>query len=165
MHIPIPLTYRSVILLAVGLIVFGLYLVSIKFKDKNSFEKKSGQLTYIADSYHDLPTRHVGKFRYLALDTYPYIIEVFIGKDFGDFGAKFEQVDNLKIGDTVTIYYQDGSYIAEEHINRTVKYIDSKGMSYFEDGNGNIYIGASISIISLVLFPLSYYAKKKGQIS
>ena len=164
MHIPFPVTYKSINLLALVFIGFGLYMVSNNFKDKSSFENRSGHIVYLAESYHQLPLRYPGKYRYLGINTFPYIIEIFVSHDPSDFVPKHEQIDKLKIGDSITVYYKDGAYIAKEHILRTIKFIDKDGVSFYEDGNGDIFGGVLICGISICLFPLAYYAKKKGKI-
>lgn len=160
----IPLNFRNLVIVALVLMCVGAYIFTIKLKDKDSFEKISGKIIYLDDSYQELPHRQKDKYRYLSIDTYQYIIEIFIGKDFGDFAPKFEKIDKLNIGDSITVYYEESSKIYKTGVNRSVEFIDKGAENYYEDGNRTFYVGGFIIVVSFSLIPFGYYLKKKGKI-
>ncbi|MEP6512809.1 MAG: hypothetical protein ABJA79_02995 [Parafilimonas sp.] len=52
---------------------------------REKYEKINGRIYLIDKHFNNLPIRDNEKYRYIQIDTYPYIFEVFIGKDWGDF--------------------------------------------------------------------------------
>ena len=50
-------------------------------KDKSDFEQITGIIKYLDKKYQEFPNRHQGKYRYLLIDSYPKIFEIFIGKE------------------------------------------------------------------------------------
>jgi hypothetical protein len=136
----------------------------MKFMSKDSFTKISGRITYLENHYHQFPLRDFGKYRYIALDTYPYIIELFVGREAGDFSPEFENLGGLKIGDTVSIYYDVNSDISQEQINRTTEYIYKGDICFFHNGNSSFYVGIFTLILTSLCFIFLMYQKKKGKI-
>ena len=159
-----PTNFKKLLISLFILLCLGAYLTSIKFMSKDSFTKISGRITYLENHYHQYPLRDFGKFRYIALDTYPYIIELFVGKDAGDFSPEYENLGGLKTGDEITIYYDDDSDISKENINRTTEYIYKVNICYFHNGNNSFYVGIFILIMTCLGFIFLLYQKKKGKI-
>jgi len=98
-----------------------------------------------------LPVRHHGKYRYLEIDGYPYPFEIFVGNEPGDFKPKYERIDNLKQGDTVSIFYYETENTKNEGINRFIQFIDKDGQSFFERGNSNKLMGIAFIGLSIML--------------
>ena len=163
--IVLPLRFRVIIALCIVIsIAMGIAMMRDS-KPKYNYEQVSGTIVSIDNHFRNQPTHDVGKFRYLQLDTYPYILELFIGKDFGDFKPKFEQVDNLHTGDVVTVYYYDTNDIKSDGINRHVKFIDKAGENYFAAGSAMHYVGLFIIVSCILLSLLSYYGWKQNKIA
>ena len=89
----------------------------------------------------------------------------FIGKDWGDFKPKFEKVDDLKIGDSVTIYFDENFKTESDTINRLAYFIDRGQEPIFVKGswekNFAYFIFGSVLIILFVLV----VAKRKSKIT
>lgn len=164
MIIPIPIRFRVIAI--VSLILTGVFLFYIQrdSKEKNDYEKLTGILTYIEPEYGDYPVRHIGKYRYLQIESYPFPFEIFIGKDFGDFKPKFEQIDKLKTGDVVTLYYYETENDRRSGINRNVQFIDKNGISYFERGSSKNVMAVVMIFVCFALIGFSYYGFRKGKI-
>ena len=161
--IVLPFRFRSVIAVTVVVcLAMGFFMVK-DTQSKDKFEKISGHITYLEKKFNDLPNREAGKFRFLKLDNYPYAIELFVGKDLGDFKPKFEQVDNLKVGDPVTVYYYETNSDRNDLINRHVKFIDRQGINYFEQGSSLITIGIIVIVLCVLLDAFCFYLWKKGK--
>jgi len=131
-------------------------------KPMNEYDNINGKISYIGETYENLPNRNFGKYRYILLDSYPSVIEVFIGKETGDFKPKYENIDNLKLDDSIAIY---GDNLSENlYINRGVLFIKKENELYFEQGNSKVGLGIGIILISIFLSILGYVLMKKKKI-
>lgn len=113
--------------------------------------------------YRQLPVRDAGKFRYLKLDNYPYVFELFTGKDPGDFSPKLSRIDELKKGDKITIYMYESNDINRDGINRNAMFIDRNGTSYFQKGNSKQLLGIIMIALLFGLIIFCYALWKKGK--
>src|SRR5688572_31445043 len=105
--IPIPLNLRGIIAVSILLTVMTIVYIQMNSKGKFEYEKTTGKILYLEKELGQLPVRHVGKYRYLQVDGYKYPFEIFVGNESGDFKPKFEQIDNLKPGDIITVFYYE----------------------------------------------------------
>jgi len=157
-----PIFLNSLIGLSFALFL-GIFLLFRATKDKSSFEKIRGSIVFF-NKENGLHT-NTTKFRYLKLDSYPKTFELFIGKGWGDFKPKFEKVDELKIGDTVTIYYDENFKTKSDPVNRLAYFIDRGQEPIFIKGGWEKYLAyfifGSVILILLVLI----VAKRKSKIS
>lgn len=96
-------------------VMMGVFLFQ-NSKEKDEYMSVTGHIEFIENTYENHPSRNLGKYRYLILDTYPYPFELFIGKDAGDFKPKFEQIDNLKPNDLITVYFYETNNTHQEQI-------------------------------------------------
>ncbi|WP_256010323.1 hypothetical protein [Desertivirga xinjiangensis] len=125
--------------------------------------KASGAIRYINKTYQDLPNRDFGKYRYLQIEGFPETIELFIGKESGDFKPDLEKIDELKVGEEVTVYYSDGINSENDGIQRLVQYIDRGREPVFKKGSWDKTLGfivaASGGLILVGLFVLRKFGK------
>ncbi len=147
----------TIIVLAFGVLMRGQ-------KDKNEFYKAAGRVTYLAKTYQELPVRHAGKYRYLQIDTYPKVFEVFIGNESGDFKPDFEQIDQLKVGDPLLIYYDETPREDDTRINRLAQYIDKDQQPYYIRGSWDKYMGYFLMGTGVALGIWLLYLRSKGKI-
>lgn len=145
--ISIPLNLRGIIAVSIALSIGMIFYIQMNSKKKFEYEKTAGPITYLDKQLGQLPVRDMGKYRYLIVDDYEYPFEIFVGNESGDFKPKFEQIDNLKLGDTITVFYYQTEDTKNEGINRFIQFIDKKNDSYFERGNSSKTLG--IVVISL----------------
>jgi hypothetical protein len=143
-------------------LTFGLLLRGQK--EKKEFYKIAGRITYLGKTYQEFPTRHAGKYRYLQIDTYPKVFEVFIGNESGDFKPDFEQIDQLKAGDPLLIYYDEFSGEDDPRINRLAQYIDKDQQSYYVRGSWDKYLGYFLMGAGVAIGILLLYLRSKGKI-
>ena len=141
--------YTKAILGAIVIFILTGKILVQGAKEKNELPNVKGEITFIDSSYQDLPNRNFGKYRYILLDNYSKVIEVFIGKGAWDFKPEFERVDELKVGDEISVYYFDNE-INDIQVNRLIQFIDKGNVSYFVRGKSNDYI-AYFCIVSAVL--------------
>lgn len=149
--ISILLNLRSIILVSIALIAMAVMYMNLNSKEKSDYEKRTGQITFLDKQYEQLPVRDLGKYRYLKIDSYEYPFELFIGNASGDFKPKFEQIDQLKQGDTITVFYYETESTLNEGINRFIQFIDKENSSYFERGDSSKTIGWVVISICILL--------------
>ena len=139
--IPIPLNLRGIIAVSILLTVMTIVYIQMNSKGKFEYEKTTGKILYLEKELGQLPVRHVGKYRYLQVDGYKYPFEIFVGNESGDFKPKFEQIDNLKPGDIITVFYYETEHTRSEALNRFIQFIDKKNESFFERGSSSKTLG------------------------
>lgn len=151
---------------AIAILVLGFSILQRGQKQKHEFDSITAPIISIDRTFPGAFNRHEGKTRYVQVGRYPKAFELFIGKGIGDFSPAFENVDALKAGDIVTIYYDEEQSNAADagEVNRLAQFIDKDGQPYFIRGSkdklgGYGFIGAGI-LIGIALLVL----KKKGTI-
>lgn len=133
-------------------------------KDKSEFKKVSGNVVYLNQTFQELPNRNKGKYRYLMIDNYPKAFEIFIGKDPGDFKPEYEIIDSLKVGDEISIFYDESNREKDPRINRLLQYIDKQNQSYYIRGKRDKYFGYFGIMAGLLIGVWIFYLKRKGTI-
>ncbi len=148
------------------IIALGFVILTRGQTQKHSFNSITAQIISIGRTFPGAFNRHEEKIRYVQVGNYPKVFELFIGHDTGDFSPALEQVDALKAGDIVTVYYDEEHTKAADTdtVNRLAQFIDKDGKPYFIRGNKDKYggygiIGAGV-LIGLTLLVL----KIKGTI-
>jgi hypothetical protein len=143
-----PIFIKSLIA-SIGITVFGIYLYVGSLKTKNEYETVSGRIDYIGESFDNLSPRDT---RFIHIEGYPQVFQVFVGKETGDFSPKFEQLDKLKIGDAV-IAYHSGTLAFQKNkdarLDKHLEYLDKDNKPYYIKGDKNklgglFFIGAGI---------------------
>ena len=162
--IVLPLRFRVILIVALCLGAFAVWKMNQDSKPKEQYEKLSGTITYIDKRLGALPNRDLGKYRYLKIDNYKYPLEIFIGKDAGDFKPKFEKIDSLKVGDAISIYHYSSDDTQNQGINRVIQFIEKNNVLYFERGDASKIIGISILALSIGLIIISLIALKMKKI-
>lgn len=152
-------------LLIVG---FGIYLAIRGSKEKTEFNSITGEIDYFDKTFQERNYRNKGNHRFIHIVDFPLVFDIFVGKESGDFSPKFEQLDNLNLGDAIAVYYDDKTPLQKNvdlRFNKTVQFIDKNGEAYYIRGNkdkygGYLFIGIGIMLaISLVVL------KKFGKIT
>ena len=153
-------------LYGLGFTVFlGVFIIARSEKSKSEFTKVSGRLISINNSNQFAPRQDTSKFRYLLIDSYPKIFEIFIGKDFGDFKSKFENIDNLRANDDITIYFDNNFQTEDDPINRLTYFIDKGQERIFVKGTWEKNMGIFLTGLSLLIFVALLILKQKGKIA
>jgi hypothetical protein len=132
-------------------------------KEKNEFHCLAGTITAIEKSYQELPIRHQGKYRYLTLDKYQKVFEIFIGKDPGDFKPALEKIDELKIGDNILVYFDEDP--SDTRINRLIQFIDKDSSPYYTRGSHDKMFGYILIATGLMIGILLLVLKDTGKIT
>ncbi|WP_138992788.1 hypothetical protein [Larkinella sp. C7] len=147
------------------ILLLGSILLLRGEKDKNEFHSISGKIIYQGKQFEQHPNRDLGKYRYIQVKEYPYPFEIFIGKDAGDFKPKFERIDELKVGEVITVYYDETQNTKDERLNRLVQYIDRKTEPYYARGTWDKTLGKFIIVCGLLIATAVFFLKKAGKLS
>lgn len=133
----IPLNLRGLIATSLGISILMIVYMRMNSKTKHEYSQSTGEVIYLNQELGNLPLRDPGKYRYLQINGYDYPFEIFVGNESGDFKPAFEQIDQLKTGDKISVYYYETDNTYQEGINRFIQFIDKDGVSYFERGDSS----------------------------
>jgi hypothetical protein len=159
-----PIFLKSVLSIGAVLVLSVLMMVR-GTKDKREFYEVSGRITYLEKTYGELPNRSHGKYRYLQVENFPKVFEIFIGKDAVDFKPKYEKLDALKVGDAISVYYDINPIEDDPIINRLVFFIDKDNEGVFILGNkyntlGNVILSSCVIFLGILII-----LKRQGKIT
>ena len=137
----------------------GMYLLTRSEKAKTEFSKANGPIVYFDSVYSNLPARNHGKYRYIIVEGTERVFQIFVGNDPGDFSPEFSRIDELAVGDTVDLYYDDNSYTSKQEVNSLTRFIDRREEPYFIQGAGTdkklgyviLGLGATLLIVVIAL--------------
>ncbi len=121
------MSVRRVIIASLMVLGIGIFVIVNNSKEKTDYNKVSGTIEYLGKDYQNLPIRHKGDFRYLKVDTYPYMFEIYEPNSM----PTEKTIDNLSIGDAIDVYYYETSNTRTEGINRYTQFIDKDKQPHF----------------------------------
>jgi hypothetical protein len=156
--------FYKLILGCIVIIGFGIYLSVRSGKEKTEFNNATGKIDFLEKTFGNLKKRD---HRFIHIKDYELVFDLFIGKKTGDFNPKFEQLDKLKLGDEITVYYADKTPLQKNQnlsLNKTVQFIDKKGEAYFIKGNKDKYGGYFFIGIGVLTMIMLLIGKKLGKI-
>lgn len=149
-----PNYFFQLIAVSIFSIAIGILHWQYNSKEKSEYTKSEGTLTYYAKEYLNYPANDPGDYRYIKIDNYPYMFEVYKPNSF----PSDRDLDDLRIGDQIEVYYYETNDTYKRQINRFSKYIDSNGASYFISDdfqkNGGLFLvglGILIAITAVIL--------------
>lgn len=151
---------RGIVLFTLVTIGLGVWLIYRSSKEKHQYDKSTGIVEYVDKTYEDLPSRDKGKFRYIIIDTYDYLFEIYApnSKDTP------RTIDDLKIGDQIDIYYFENSSTHKTGINKFVQFIDVNNQPYFIRNEFQSKLGLALIILSILPSLIAYFGWKKGKV-
>lgn len=155
------------LLACVFIIGFGIYLSIRGSKEKVEFQNVSGKIDYLDKTFGEINYRNKGNHRFIHIVDFPLVFDIFVGNEPGDFGPKFEQLDKLKIGDEITVFYAEKTPLQRNQdlrFNKTVQFIDKNGEAYFIRGNKDKYGGYFFIGIGILLALTLLILKQNGKI-
>ncbi len=151
----IHMSVRGVISISLVIVGLGIFVVVNNSKNKHEYDRATGIIEYFDKEYQDLPIRHKGDFRYLKINSYPFVFEIFEPNSI----PTDKSLGNLQIGDTIDIYYYETSDTKKSALNRYTQFIDRKGEPYFirdsfQKQLGYVLIGLCllINIMAIILW-------------
>lgn len=100
----------------------------------------------------------------MKVKDYPKYFKLLIGEDIDGSKPDFQKIDKLKVGDTITTYYDEIVLSDDSNVSRSAYFIDKNDKPYFIRGKQNT-IGYYIIGLCLSVIVGSYFLKKTGRIS
>lgn len=160
MIIPIIISVRGVIFASIIVLGLGIFMTVNNSKDKTEYDKSKGTIEYYDKEFHNLPTRHKGDFRYLKIDSYPYLFEIYEPNS----EPTEKTIDDLTVGDEIDIYYYETSDTRNIGLNRFTQFIDKNGKPYFIRSGFQKQLGYVIIGLSILLNIMAFVFWKKGKL-
>jgi hypothetical protein len=148
-------------------ITTGLFVINKGLKNKDSFNKISGKVILLENNYMDIDERHVGKQKFIQIDNYEEVFNVFNGKDFGDFKPDLDKLTELKIGDEVEIYFSFNPIeTKKEPVNRHTQFIYKNNIPLYIKGSADRPLGIFFiaSGIGFLVFAMVLNRKKTADL-
>jgi hypothetical protein len=165
MHVPNELlkSFRGILVVCILLAGFiGYDLIYKDSRTKSEYDKTTGTIVYIGNTYGDMPYRDSGSYKYILLNNYPWPIELFIGDTY--FKPKLALPDSLHKGDVITAYGYESDESKRDKVNRNVKFIDKGTMTVFEQGNASARAACYFLLLPVGLVIASFIVYKKGKL-
>ena len=159
--IPYVVSVRGVFSISLLVAGLGIYCVVLSSKKKEQYEKRTGQIEYFGKTFLNYPVRDHEYYRYIKINTYPYMFEVYTAN--ADKASL--QIDSLRTGDKVDVYFYEWGDETKQGINRNLQFIDKETLPYFKRGNFKMQLGYCIIAMSLLLNLLSFVLWKKGKLA
>jgi hypothetical protein len=159
MILPFNINFRGVLLVSFVILGIGIFVIINNSKEKFEYTKSTGIIEYLDKEFQNLPTRNKADYRYLKINSYPYIFEIYKPNSV----PTDKTIDDLQVGDYIDIYYYETADTRNGGINRYTQFIDSNEQSYFirssfQEQLGFILIGLSVLMI---LFAFVLWKKEK----
>jgi len=159
MIIPIHISVRGVFFASIICLGLGIFVIINNSKEKSEYDRATGIIEYFDKEFQNLPTRHKGDFRYLKVDTYPYLFEIYAPNS----EPTEKKVNELKVGDKIDIYYYETANTISEGLNRYTQFIDKDKQPYFIRSGFQVQLGYVLiglwAIINLMAFV--FWKKRK----
>jgi len=144
----------------IAVAAIGIYMYVRGEKPMTEFESITGAIIYLADGDGSF---HNPKQRYVEIEGYDKAFEIFIGMDPGDFSPKSQKIDQLKVGDVVTVYHEDTPLQRNQdpNLDKGIQYLQKDGKLYYEKGNKDKYFAYFFIPMGILIGILSYFRAKK----
>jgi hypothetical protein len=161
MTIPIIISFRGVILVSIIGLASAIFIILNNSKDKVEYDKSIGAIEYLDIEYQNLPSRNKGAYRYLKIDSYPYLFEIYEPNS----KPSDKTIDDLKVGDIIEIYYYEIPETRNIGLNRFTQFIDSNGQSYFIRNGFQEQIGYALIVLCVLITLMALVFWKKGKLN
>jgi hypothetical protein len=167
MHNPAYEAYKPM-LWAGTIIVLSMSLAMLFWsrKDLSEIEQVKGPITKIFAKHPDFPLRAGPKNRYIQIAGFHKAFELYLGGDSDDTMPDFQSIDKLKVGENITVYYQEplpftGDDSEKEKIVFFTRQIERDGQPHYIRGNSDTYLATIMLSISGLLAAFLYFHKNQ----
>ena len=160
MFIPYFITVRGVLFVSLLIFFLGYQVVINSSKSKQEYTKAMGKIEFLKQEYQGKPNRDKGKYRYLKVNSYPYVFEIYEPNH----ELTTKSIDNLQTGDVVEIYFYETSNTIQEGINRFAQFIDHDGDSYFIRSSFQKQLGYIVIGLGVFVNLLASFFWKRGKL-
>ena len=115
---------------AATILAFGIYLFTRGIKEKDDFNKITGQIVYYSDNYLDFKQNHDYPNKYLQINNYPRVFEIGLPADTSNKSYIFKY-KQIMLGDAIDIYFDENTFENDQRVNREMRYIDKNRETIF----------------------------------
>ncbi len=81
----------------------GLILLYNSNRERSDYTHTTGTITYFSKEYKEFPNRFRGSYRYLKIDSSPYVFKIYEPNS----ARNLQTIDDLRAGDNIEIYYSE----------------------------------------------------------
>jgi len=156
--------FGTLIVVTLVIIFTGASVLIRGMKDKRDFPNVTGKVTYLDKLFEELPKQDTDEYRYLIIDNYPKVYEIFVGKNWGGFMPVVQKIDDLNIGDEIVVYFEADAE-EDSRLNKSACFIDKGNEHYFVSHRIRKYAGYFLISIGSVFSLFLFYLKSKGSIT
>lgn len=160
MVIPIITSVRGVIFASLMVLGLAIFVTINNSKEKLEYDKATGIIEYYDKEFQNLPTRHKGDYRYLKINSYPYLFEIYKPNSV----PTEKTIDDLTLGQEIDIYYYETSDTRNIGLNRFTQFIDKNHKPHFIRSGFQKQLGYLIIGLSLLLNVMAFVFWKKGKL-
>ncbi|MEM7514780.1 MAG: hypothetical protein AAF388_27890 [Bacteroidota bacterium] len=156
----IPINVRGILFLFTPFMLYLSYgIISKNSMAKEEYQMHTGIIQFLDTEYLNFPARNHGEYRYLELEGYPYVFEIYEPNS----EPTPQTIDNLKLGDEISIFFYETDDTRESGMNRFAQFVDHKGKSYFIRNAFKKHLGYALIGIAIFADILCLYFWKKGK--
>jgi len=159
--IPIIISVRGVIFTSIIVLGLGIFVIVNSSKDKSEYDKSTGTIEYFEKEFQNLPIRNKGDYRYLKVETYPYLFVIYEPNS----EPTDKRIDDLKVGDKIDIYYYETSDTKNSGLNRFTQFIDKEEQPYFVRSGFQKQLGFVIIGLCVLMNIMALVFWKKGKLN
>jgi len=159
--IPIIISVRGVIFTSIIVFGLGIFVIINNSKEKSEYNKSTGTIEYFDKKFQNLPNRDKGNYRYLRVDTYTYLFEIYEPNS----EPTENKIDDLSVGDKIDIYYYETSDTRNIGLNRFAQFIDKEGQPYFIRNGFQKQLGFVIIGLCVLMNIMAFAFWKKGKLN
>lgn len=161
MEIPIINNVRGIIFTSIIILGFGFFITKNNSKKKEEYSKSTGYIEYFDKKTQNLPPRHEGDFRYLKINSYSYLFEIYEPNS----EKTKMSIDDLKVGNKIDIYYYETSDTQNSELNRFTQFIDKEGKPYFIRNGFQMQLGFVVIGLSIFMIVMAFGLWKIGKLN
>jgi hypothetical protein len=159
--IPIIISVRGVFFTSIIVLGLGISVIVNNSKEKSEYDRSTGIIEYFDMEFQNLPIRDKGDFRYLKVDTYPYLFEIYEpNSELTD-----KKIDDLNVGDKIDVYYYETSDTKNSGLNRFIQFIDKEEQAYFIRNGFQKQLGIVIIGLCVLMNIMAFVFWKIGKLN
>lgn len=159
--VPAIRSFRGLLLIAILVIAAGLYLAVSNSKEWTGYKKISGNIDYLDQQYGAWPNRDHGAYRYLKIDTWPEVFEIY-----GPNGRPTDKVlDDLKMGEWIDIYFNAQLPNSGDGLNRHVQGVAKADVPYFIAGDFQKKLGILLAGLGACVIVMGWFFWSRKKLS
>ncbi|HEY5748612.1 MAG TPA: hypothetical protein VIU12_21225 [Chryseolinea sp.] len=156
----IPVNFRGITTMATMAALGMIIIVKMNAREREDYPRATGKIIYLDKHLDNSRVQDTGNYRYLRLRGHPHPFRIALDKQGDSFSPTYEQIDNLKPGDIVSVFYYEHDYMKKEEL-RYVLFIDKDGIPFFEVGDPKrpaamaiIGVSGALIVIAILLWRL-----------